>query len=101
MAPPFWIIMYYVYVLQSQKSDFIYIGSTEDLKKRFNEHNKLQNKSTKLYAPFSLIYYEAYADKRDAVTREYKLKYHGSAIGHLKKRLLYSILKGRGVAQFG
>jgi putative endonuclease len=94
VAPPFWIMMYYVYILQSQKSDFIYIGSTPDLKKRFYEHNNSRSKATKPHAPFKLVYYEAYADKRDALGREYKLKHHGSVIGHLKKRLLYSSQKG-------
>ena len=82
--------MYYVYCLISRKHDFTYIGSTNDLQKRVLEHNSCKNKPTKFYAPFKLVYYEAYADKRDALNRENKLKHHGSVIGHLKKRLEYS-----------
>ena len=83
--------MYYVYVLKSKKNDFIYIGSTPDLKKRVQSHNTGRNQSTKFYVPFKLIYYEAYFDKRDARDREHKLKHHGSAVGHLKKRLKNSM----------
>ena len=94
VAPPFWWPVYYVYILKSTKSDYIYIGSSDDLKRRFIEHNTLISESTKPYAPFKLVYYEAYADKKDALSREYGLKHHGSASGHLKKRLRYSFQKG-------
>ena len=86
--------MYYVYLLKSIDHEFIYIGSTNDLKNRLLEHNNGKNQSTKFYAPFKLIYYEAYVNKDDALTREYKLKHHGSVKGHLKKRLTKSLSKG-------
>lgn len=57
---------YYVYVLKSHKFDFLYVGYTENLKKRFFEHNKLQVTSTKHYAPLDLIHYEAYRNVQDA-----------------------------------
>lgn len=65
---------FYVYVLQSLKSDFIYIGYTDDIKRRFNEHNLKLNISTKHYAPFKIIHYEAYRNKKDAKRREGYLK---------------------------
>ena len=83
--------MYYVYFLQSKCQDFVYIGSTSNLKKRFHQHNLGQVQSTKPYIPFRIIYYEAFLDRRDAIKREHKLKHHGSAIGHLKKRLTNSL----------
>ena len=49
--------------------------------------------STKSFAPFKLVYYEAYRSKQDALLRESKLKHHGSVIGHLKKRVRYSALE--------
>lgn len=61
---------YYVYVLQSLKVDWIYIGSTSDLKQRFKSHNNKENLSTKGYVPFKLIFYEAYLSKKDALRRE-------------------------------
>ena len=65
---------YYVYVLKSLRKNFLYIGFTTNLKKRFKEHNNKEELSTKHYAPFELIFYEAYRDKKDAKRRERYLK---------------------------
>jgi len=83
--------MHYVYLIKSLKKDFEYVGVTDDLKRRFVEHNNGRELSTKFYAPFILVYYEAYRNKKDALIREKKLKHHGSVIGHLKKRVKYSL----------
>ena len=64
--------MYYVYVLQSK--DRFYVGSTNNLKRRFKEHNDGQNISTKPYVPWVLIFYEAHTVKEDALRREGYLK---------------------------
>ena len=61
---------FYVYVLQSKIKDFIYVGFTHKLKKRFFEHNNKEELSTKAYAPFDLIFYEAYRNEKDAKRRE-------------------------------
>lgn len=61
---------YYVYVLQSVKLNWIYVGSTSDLRQRFKSHNNGENLSTKEYKPFKLIFYEAYLSKKDALRRE-------------------------------
>lgn len=67
--------MYYVYILQSSKRrNWLYKGSTSDLKKRLTEHNAGKNFSTAPYTPFRLIYYEAYLLKKDAEARERYLK---------------------------
>ncbi len=79
--------MHYVYVIKSIKSDFIYIGQTGDLKARFSQHNASKETATKAYAPYKLVYYEAYANKKDALIRENKLKQYGSSYGHLRKRI--------------
>ena len=60
----------YVYVLRSINFDFIYVGFTTNLKKRFGDHNNKEELSTKAYAPFELIHYEAYRNKKDAKRRE-------------------------------
>lgn len=39
--------MFYNYVIQSLKDGQLYIGFTDDLKKRFKEHNHGLNLSTK------------------------------------------------------
>lgn len=84
--------MFYVYVLKSLKDEKLYIGSTNDLKRRLSEHNNGLNRSTKARRPFEVRYYEAYAKEHDARTREYKLKKDGKALGQLKKRIFESLL---------
>ena len=51
--------MWYVYVIKSKTSDFIYIGSTNDLKRRFVEHNEGLSTATKPYKPYELLSYIA------------------------------------------
>jgi putative endonuclease len=65
---------YYVYVLLSKKDGNFYIGYTDDLKKRLNEHNKGRVPSTKTRTPLILIYYEACRGQKDAIRREKNLK---------------------------
>jgi len=65
---------YYVYVLKSKNKDFIYVGQTTDLRRRFKEHNNKEELSTKHYAPFELIFYEAYRNRKDCLRREEYLK---------------------------
>lgn len=64
----------YVYVLQSKKDDKLYVGCTNDLKRRLREHNDGMSRSTKNRTPFILIYYEAYLNRKDAEKREYFFK---------------------------
>lgn len=66
--------MFYVYILQSQVKDRLYIGMTTNLKRRVSEHNAGQNVSTKACRPWELIFYEAYLNKKDAGRREKYLK---------------------------
>lgn len=65
---------YYVYILRSIDYDFIYIGYTDNLKRRLKEHNSGLVISTKHYYPLELIHYEAYKNKKDAKRREEYLK---------------------------
>ena len=79
-----------VYVLRCE-NNMRYVGKAADIQKRFQEHNFKRNISTKLYALFKLIYYEAYENKLDAIEREKMLKHKGSSIRHLKKRIKRSL----------
>jgi len=88
--------MFYVYVLQSDLNSTLYVGSTNDLKARFKNHNEGEVFSTKRYRPWKLIYYEAYIDEQLARMREQKLKHHGNAIRHLKNRILKKIKNSAG-----
>jgi len=78
--------MFYTYVLQSERDENFYTGLTEDLKLRFEQHNKGLVESIKDRRPLKLIYYEACLDQNDASHREKYLKtYHGKMF--LRKRL--------------
>lgn len=82
--------MYYTYVLYSKKDGKFYTGFTQNLKLRFDQHNKGQVESTKDRRPFELIYYEACLNRLDATHREKHLKtYHGKA--YIKKRLKFHL----------
>ena len=83
--------MYYVYVLKSKKDGDGYIGSTKDLRRRFQEHNNGEVPSTRPRRPFELIYYEAYISEKDARLRESKLKLKSRAYAQLRKRILNSL----------
>jgi putative endonuclease len=78
--------MYYIYVIKSLKDKKLYVGHTDNLKRRFNEHNTGQVKSTKLRKPFKLLYYEACNLLKDALKREKTLK-TGFGRAYLKRRL--------------
>lgn len=55
MVPPLLKMkFFYVYILHNKKRGFIYIGFTEDLKRRYKEHNQGLSKSTKSFIPLSL-----------------------------------------------
>lgn len=84
--------MFYVYVLKSGKDNNLYVGSTNDLKRRFKEHNSGKVYSTKNRIPFSLAYYESYALEAEARKREHNLKLDGRALAQLKSRIRGSIL---------
>jgi putative endonuclease len=90
--------MYYVYVLRSLKDKRLYTGSTGDLKRRVQRHNRGHEPGTKNMAPFEVVYYEACQSKYDALRRE---KYLKSTYGkrYLKSRLkdyLTAYSTGRG-----
>ena len=66
--------MFYVYFLLSLKDKSVYIGSTENLIRRFKEHNASKTRSLKSKIPLKLIRYEAYLEKTIARKREIYLK---------------------------
>lgn len=83
--------MFYVYVLESDHGE-LYFGSTNDLKRRLNQHHRGESFSTRGKA-WTLIYYKAYRNEADARLRESRIKQHGQAKAQLKKRFLNSRLK--------
>ncbi len=80
--------MYYVYLLVNEKGT-TYVGYTNDLRRRYQEHQTGQNIYTRK-GVWRLVYYEAYLSKADAMLREKRLK-DGRAKMELKKRVQSSI----------
>ncbi len=78
---------YYVYVLLSIIDKKLYIGYTNNLKRRIKQHNEGKTDSLKNRRPLKLIYFEAYFDKKDAQDKE---RFYKSGRGH---EVLYKILK--------
>ena len=78
---------YYVYLLESGKTSWIYIGCTSNLKKRLEEHNTGKVFSTRQKLPVELLYYEAFRSRNCAFQREKSLKAFGSGLAKLKVRL--------------
>jgi len=67
-------VFFYVYVLESFKDDKRYIGYTNNLKRRIEEHKKGLSFATKFRLPFRLIYFEGCLNEEDAKRREHYLK---------------------------
>jgi putative endonuclease len=83
--------MFFMYILKSLKDGQLYIGSTNNLKRRFEEHNNGAVISTKFRKPFKLVYYEAYAAEDDARHREHNLKLRARASRQLLLRIKKSL----------
>lgn len=66
--------MNYTYILKCNDNTF-YTGWTNDLEKRINTHNSGNGaKYTRSRLPVSLVYYETFATKQEAMRREYAIK---------------------------
>ncbi len=78
--------MFYVYVLEDQKTHSRYIGFTSHLKQRVRQHKNGEVYTTKYWFDLRLIYAEYYLNKMDAIGRERFLK-SGAGWRFLKKQL--------------
>lgn len=68
-------MIYYVYILASKKNGTLYIGVTNDLRRRGDEHKRgLIEGFTKKYSVHQMVYYESFANIDDAIRREKQLK---------------------------
>ncbi|QQS44059.1 GIY-YIG nuclease family protein [Candidatus Roizmanbacteria bacterium] len=76
--------MYTVYILQSTITGKYYIGSTNDLPRRLNEHNSNKTNSLKNKGPFIVIYTEEYPDRATAYRRELQIKSYKGGKGFKK-----------------
>ena len=66
---------YYVYILSNYTDSTLYIGVTNDLKRRLYEHqNKLIEGFSSKYNTNKLVYFEEVSDVKAAIQREKNLK---------------------------
>jgi putative endonuclease len=78
-------------VLQSLKTDRLYVGHTDNLVRRLEEHNTGRGgRYTRQNSPWVLVYSEPHPDRSSAMKRERHLKSPG---GSLEKKKLAGILK--------
>ena len=69
---------YYIYIMTNRGRNVLYIGVTNDLERRVNEHKSdMIEGFTKRYHLHVLVYYEMYGDVKDAIRREKQLKKWG------------------------
>ena len=81
--------MFIVYILKNSISGRHYIGSTNDLIRRVDEHNSGRNKSTRQKGIWEVIYTEEYSSHLEAIRREKQIKsYKG---GNAFKKLLAGV----------
>ncbi len=66
---------YYIYLLTSERNGTLYIGVTNDLKRRIHEHKqKLIKGFTEKYNVSNLVWYEQTEDINSAIKREKEIK---------------------------
>jgi predicted GIY-YIG superfamily endonuclease len=66
---------FYVYILSNQRNTVLYIGVTNNLKRRTYEHKTKALKGfTSRYNIDKLVYYEHYTHIEEAIMREKRLK---------------------------
>ena len=66
--------MFYVYLLQSDVDSTFYVGYTENLEQRLEQHPHVGSKYTRRKVPWKLVYFEQFETKSEALKRELFLK---------------------------
>lgn len=68
-------INYYIYIVANKRNGTLYVGMTNNLVRRINEHKEGKAEGfTKKYNINRLVYYEAWAKPGQAIYREKCLK---------------------------
>jgi len=72
--------MFYVYILRSLKDGSYYVGSTSNLGKRIDRHNRGHSTSTKGKKPLILVYKKEHKLRSEAIREERRIKSQKSRI---------------------
>ena len=70
----FLLMIFYVYILQSEKDQSFYVGQTDDLTKRIRRHNAGLEKYTSKKMPWKIFWSMEVSTRTDAMRLEKKLK---------------------------
>ena len=62
------------YILYSEKLNKYYVGSTTDIQRRLEEHNRGKEKFTSTGVPWKLVYKEIFQELKQARQRELHIK---------------------------
>lgn len=68
----------FVYAIKSINKNYIYVGLTDNPERRINQHNIGKEKTTRHYAPFTILLIEEFNTRQEARIRE---KYFKAGIG--------------------
>jgi putative endonuclease len=66
--------MWYVYIIKSLNKNWYYVGSTNSIERRLEEHNKKKVLSTKAYIPLKLVWEKEFSSEKEARAYEKLLK---------------------------
>jgi putative endonuclease len=66
--------MYSVYIIKSSTDNTYYIGSTNNIERRLQDHNAGKSPYTSKKIPWELVYLESFESKTNALKREKFLK---------------------------
>ena len=65
---------YYVYIIYSETINQYYVGQTQNIEERLQQHRNSRSKSTKKANDWVLVYSEIFPSRADAVKRESEIK---------------------------
>jgi len=82
--------MYFLYILKSINYRKSYIGITENVSRRLQEHNAGMSFFTKPYSPWTILYTEECKNREEARQRE---KYFKSTTGRREMKKMFAKIK--------
>jgi putative endonuclease len=79
----------FLYILHSETCNRYYVGSTNDLARRLEEHGRGHSLATRDRGPWKLLYQEEFGSLADARRREVEIKRWKSS------RMIQALINGR------
>lgn len=79
--------MWFVYILRSHTSRHLYVGSTNDLRKRLGQHKQGESRFTRQWQPWQLVSCVVLSSEKPARNLEHYFK-TGSGRAFINKHIL-------------